>query len=105
MKIFFAVIFFILLLINMSCLSSNGLNYSDERKKALYSENINRTVFLNAFNGKELFILQGNYSSSQLVEYNGNIYLITFDKAEENQIYMLAKNIKRNIPEPSMQDF
>ena len=62
-----------------------------------------RTIFLNDFNRKELFVLDGDFSDRQIIEHENVTYLVYFDKIEKNQIYMCAEEVnpKLNKPENS----
>lgn len=52
-----------------------------------------QTIFLDDLNRKELFSLEGNYSDQQIIEHDGKTYLVYFDKAENNTIYMCIKAV------------
>lgn len=52
-----------------------------------------KTIFLDDFNHKELFSLDGNFSDRQIIEHGGKTYLVYFDRVEENQIYMCVKAV------------
>lgn len=65
--------------------------YFEENK---HTEKISgsETVFLDDFNRRELFSLEGDYSEKQIVEYEGDTYLIYFDRAENGTVYMCVKS-------------
>lgn len=52
-----------------------------------------KTIFLSDFNRKEVFSLDGDFSDQQIVEHDGKTYLVYFDKAENDTIYMCIKDV------------
>lgn len=66
---------------------------SSGEKVEKYVAEGSKTIFLNDFNKKEIFSLEGNYSNNQFVDYDGKTYLVYFDKAENDVIYMCVKNV------------
>lgn len=52
-----------------------------------------KTIFLSDFNRKEVFSLDGDFSDQQIVEHDGKTYLVYFDKAENDTIYMCIKAV------------
>lgn len=55
-----------------------------------------QTIFLDDFNGKELFRLPGNYSEQQILEHGGKTFLLYFDCVEDKQIFMKVKEVGSN---------
>ncbi|MBQ0050809.1 MAG: hypothetical protein KBT11_01950 [Treponema sp.] len=64
-----------------------------------------RTVFLNDFNHKQIFVLDGDYSNKQILEHDGSTYLIYFEKFEGSEVTMCARNMDRTLPEPGLPEF
>lgn len=76
------------------------ISVSSSGGRALLKKNLKRKVFqarkqffLDDLNRKEVFSLEGNYSDQQIVEHDGKTYLVYFDKAENNTIYMCIKDV------------
>lgn len=95
-SVFIAVWCFAAFLFPVASLSS-GIEHFSEKKAA---EEIvipgDQTIFLNDFNGKELFRLSGSYSNQHVLEHDGRTYLLYFDHAEEKLIFMKAREMGSN---------
>lgn len=91
-SVFMAIWCFALVLFPVASVTSLIHEENDE----VESENSisgEKTVFLDDFNKKELFSLDGNYSDHQIVEYEGKTYLVYFDRTENDTIFMCIKAV------------
>lgn len=76
----------------ISVSSSGGPGFAEEESEEKGVPG-SQTIFLDDLNRKEVFSLEGNYSDQQIVEHDGKTYLVYFDKAENNTIYMCIKDV------------
>lgn len=101
MRIFFAFPAFIIATVFfISCISFKEIDTDYEYDEEMQETEISgtKTVFINDFNHKELFSLEGDYTGQTIIEYKNEKYFAYYEKTEGNLIIMCARNIKTRLP-------